>query len=63
MLGIAVAFRPFESAKLLLSLLGAALIAQGILNLIVAIITVKIVKNQYPDVIDVLDEPLDGKNE
>lgn len=62
-LGIAVAFRPFESAKLLLSLLGAALIAQGILNLIVAIITVKIVKNQYPDVIDVLDEPLDDKNE
>ena len=61
-IGIVVAFRPYESAKLLLALLGAALMAQGILNLIVAIITVKIVKNQLPDVIDVLEEPDDGSN-
>lgn len=50
--GVVVAFRPWESAKMLTALLGVALIAQGILNLIVAVITVKIVKNQYPDVID-----------
>ena len=44
--------RPWESAQVLTALLGTALIAQGILNLVVALITVKIVKNQYPDVID-----------
>ena len=50
--GIIVALRPWESAQVLTALLGTALIAQGILNLVVALITVKIVKNQYPDVID-----------
>ena len=50
--GLALVFRPFESASLLTALLGVALFAEGILNLIVAISTVKIVKNQYPDYID-----------
>ena len=54
--GLAVAFRPFDSAKRLTVLLGAALIAQGLLNLVVVIVTVKIIKNQYPDVIDVRED-------
>ena len=33
-------------------MIGAALIAYGVLNLAVALETVKIVKKQYPDVID-----------
>lgn len=53
LVGIVVAFRPWESAQVLTVLLGAALMAQGILNLVIALFTVKIVKNQYPDVIDV----------
>ena len=51
--GVMVAFHPLESAKALMSMLGIALITQGILNLIVVVFTVKIIKNQYPDVIDV----------
>ena len=52
LIGLALVFRPWESASLLTVLLGIALCAEGILNLCVAISTVKIVKNQYPDVID-----------
>lgn len=52
LIGLALVFRPWESASLLTVLLGVALCAEGILNLCVAISTVKIVKNQYPDVID-----------
>lgn len=51
--GAVVAFRPWESAQILTVFLGAALIAQGLLNLVIAILTVKIINNQYPDVIDV----------
>ena len=53
--GIAAAvlvFKPSESAKVLVILLGIALIVEGILNLFVAITTVKIVKHQYPDFIE-----------
>jgi uncharacterized membrane protein HdeD (DUF308 family) len=50
--GVIVAFRPWESVQILLGFLGAALIAQGLLNLVVAIFTVKIINNQYPDAID-----------
>ena len=52
LIGLALVFRPWESASLLTVLLGVALCAEGILNLCVAVSTVKIVKNQYPDVID-----------
>lgn len=45
-------FKPSESAKVLTILLGATLIIEGILNLFVAITTVKIIKHQYPDFID-----------
>ena len=52
LIGLALVFRPWESASLLTVLLGVALFAEGILNLCVAVCTVKIIKNQYPDVID-----------
>ena len=51
--GLALVFRPWDSVRLLTILLGAALVAEGILNLCVAISTVKIVNHQRPDVIEV----------
>ena len=51
--GLALVFRPWDSARLLTILLGAALLAEGILNLCVAVSTVKIVRHQQPDVIEV----------
>ena len=50
--GLALVFRPWDSARLLTALLGAALLAEGILNLCVAVSTVKIVGHQRPDVIE-----------
>lgn len=51
--GLTLVFRPWGSAKLLTVLLGAALLAEGVLNLCVAVSTVKIVDHQRPDVIEV----------
>ncbi len=51
-IGILLVIRPWESARILTALLGISLLSEGILNLCVAISTVKIVKNQYPDVIE-----------
>lgn len=61
--GLALVFRPWDSVRLLTILLGTALLAEGILNLCVAVSTVKIVSHQRPDVIEatsyeVEDEPL-----
>lgn len=50
--GLLLVFRPWESVQVLTVLLGAALLAEGVLNLCVALSTVKIVKNQRPDVIE-----------
>lgn len=50
--GLLLVFRPWESAQALTVLLGVSLLAEGILNLCVAVSTVKIVKNQQPDVIE-----------
>ena len=50
--GLLLVFRPWESVQVLTVLLGAALRAEGVLNLCVALSTVKIVKNQRPDVIE-----------
>ena len=50
--GVLLVFRPWESANILTVLLGISLLSEGILNLCVAVSTVKIVKYQYPDVID-----------
>ena len=51
--GLALVFRPWDSARLLTILLGVTLLAEGILNLCVAVSTVKIVRHQRPDVIEV----------
>lgn len=51
-IGILLVIRPWESARILTALLGISLLSEGILNLCVAISTVKIVKNQYPDIIE-----------
>lgn len=51
--GLALVFRPWDSARVLTILLGAALLAEGILNLCVAVSTVKIVNHQQPDIIEV----------
>ena len=50
--GLLLVFRPWESVQVLTVLLGAALLAEGVLHLCVALSTVKIVKNQRPDVIE-----------
>ena len=59
--GLALVFRPWDSARLLTILLGAALVAEGILNLCVAISTVKIVNHQRPDVIEVTSYEVDDE--
>lgn len=63
LLGLLLMFRPGSSAETLITLLGAALVAEGILNLAVAICTVKIVKNQFPDNIDPDLEDIPWKGE
>lgn len=51
-IGIFAVFSPWDNAKALAVIFGFSLIAEGLLNLTVAILTVKIVKNQYPDGVD-----------
>lgn len=50
--GVVLVFRPWDSARLLTTLLGVALLTEGILNLCVAVSTVKIVSHQRPDVLE-----------
>ena len=50
--GLILVFRPTESREAMTVLLGISLLGEGTLNLTVALSTVKIVKNQYPDVIE-----------
>lgn len=50
--GLLLVFRPAENAKLLTVLLGISLLAEGILNFCVAVVTVKIIRHQQPDVIE-----------
>lgn len=59
--GLALVFRPWDSARLLTILLGAALLAEGILNLCVSVSTVKIVNHQRPDVIEVTSFEVEDK--
>lgn len=51
-LGLLLVFRPWQSAVVLTGLLGGAMILEGGLNLLVALSTVKIVRNQRPDVLE-----------
>ena len=50
--GLALVLRPWDSVRVLAALLGVSLLAEGILNLWVALSTVKIVPNQRPDVVE-----------
>lgn len=54
-IGVFAVFSPWDSIKALVVVFGFALIAEGLLNLTVAILTIKIIKNQYPDDIDSAD--------
>lgn len=51
--GLLLMFRPGEGSEVLAILLGVTLLVDGILNFITVIATVKIIKNQRPDVIEV----------
>ena len=51
-MGLVLVFRPSDAMQVMMVLLGISFLAQGILNLSVAISMVKIVKNQAPDIID-----------
>lgn len=61
--GLLLMFRPGSSAEALTTLLGIAMVLEGILNLAVAVCTVKIIKNQYPDHIDPEHEGILWKGE
>jgi len=51
-IAVILIFKPSESAMILTVLLGSTLAAEGILNLFVAVTTVKIINHQYPDSIE-----------
>ncbi len=53
--GLLLIFRPSESARLLIMLLGASLFSDGILNLSVVLTAVKIIRHQQPDIIETFD--------
>lgn len=57
-IGILLVFRTAESVRAIMILLGISLMADGVLNLITVLTTVRIIQNQYPDVItaDFVDE-------
>lgn len=54
--GILLMLRPSASVSLLMRLFGGVLLAEGILNLLTVLMTVKIIRNQVPDVIEVHSE-------
>lgn len=51
--GLLLVFRPAESTHILTSLLGLSMVAEGILNLCTVVSTVKIVRHQRPDVVEI----------
>lgn len=60
-IGIILIFNSGTGAKILSVLLGISLLSEGILNLYTVISTVRIIKNQLPDVIEVEAYEIDGK--
>ena len=50
--GVLLVLRPGEGAQALTMLLGASLFLDGVMNLLVALLTVKIIRHQQPDVIE-----------
>lgn len=55
-IGFLLMFRPYESARLVMILLGVSLLAEGILNLITILTSVKIFRQQKVMEIDLEDE-------
>lgn len=51
-IGLLLVFKPAEGSLILTRILGIALMAEGIVNLITAVTTVKIIKHQKPDVLE-----------
>ena len=51
--GGVLVFRPAAAVTVMTALMGAALLADGVLNLSVALCTVKIIRHQQPDVLEV----------
>ena len=51
-LGVALLLRPGESTTIIMRLFGCVVLAEGILNLLTVLMTVKIVRNQQPDIIN-----------
>ena len=54
-LGFLLLIRPSEAAEVMMILVGVSILFEGILNLCVAFYTIKIIKNQRQDIID-MDE-------
>ncbi len=52
-LGAALLVRPDRSTELLVRLFGAAVLAEGLLNLLTVLMTVKIIRHQRPEIIDI----------
>ena len=51
--GVCLLVRPAQSVRIGMQLFGAVLLAEGLLNLLTVLVTVKIVRNQKPDIIDI----------
>lgn len=60
--GVVLVFRPMTGVRALTALMGLSLLCDGVLNLSVALCTVKIVNYQRPDVIETDDYEI-GKDE
>lgn len=60
--GVVLVFRPMTGVRALTALMGLSLLCDGVLNLSVALCTVKIVDHQRPDVIETDDYEI-GKDE
>ena len=60
--GVVLVFRPMTGVRALTALMGLSLLCDGVLNLSVALCTVKIVDYQRPDVIETDDYDI-GKDE
>ena len=51
--GLLLIFKPGEGMRLIMIFLGLALIFDGILNIITVLTSVKIIRDQYPDYIEI----------
>lgn len=54
-LGFLLLIRPFDAAEVMMILVGASFLFEGILNLCVAVYTIKILENRRSDIIDMDD--------